>query len=307
MKNQRILDNAGNYLCTIGMAGEKIYFSLIPFAVSVIVLILFHSLWGSSVSFVFDKLADVGLKRDMLDQGEFVIQCINYAWIVSALIVFWQRERGAVDFMQNAFMYTYYLLVAFAAVGKLVADLLNHNIEKGALQIAIYVAGFIGYFVIVCVVGVIATILCAPQAIALALMVGIPLDLGLIYFRSQKIAETQCWKATLDTLQDVDLENEVFEVQLTESGVYFVNPDNRVMNCVSFASHDYPNLDYWTRKIYIAMLMQKLPKGYYVESLNEMFVAENISLKTKLHRDETIRRKSAQQENKRRRSEGKTW
>lgn len=307
MKKQNFLDTAGNYLCTIGMSGEKIYISLLPFVGSVLVLLLFHSLWGTVSGFVLDKMTALKMGKSIIDQAEFFVRCVGYAWAVAAVLMFWQRERGSVNAMQNTVSAVYYLSIAFSVVGKVALDILDHNIEKKPLSIVLYVVTTVLFLVVICVAGVLATLFCAPQAIALALMVGIPLNLAVIYFRSQKIAQTQCWKDTLECMEQNSMEDEVFEVQLTDSGVYFVNPENRVISCVSFASRDYPNLNYWARKVYIAMIMQHLPKGYEAESLNNMFVAENIALKTRLHRDETIRRRSNHKENKRRRSEGKSW
>jgi len=307
MKKQRLLDTIGNYLCTIGLSGEKIYISIIPFVVSILVFLLFRSGWNGFADALLDKVAALKMDESILEHAQFLLKCTSIAMFFAMLLMFWQRAIGSVNAMQNAVSAVYFLTVAFSVIGKVVVDILDKNIEKDLLPLLLYIVTTVVFLVVVCIVGVICTVLCAPQAIALAMMIGIPLDLLVIFIRSKKIAETRCWKDTLACMENCDLENEVYEVQLTESGVYFVNPDNRVITCVNFASRDFPHLNYWARKVYIAMLMKEMPKGYVVESLNNMFVAVNYSLKRRLNRDDASRRRNDLKENRRRRSEGKTW
>lgn len=287
-----LLDQFGNYLCALGNSAEKIAYLIIPLVIALLVLVLFAQITAAVVPPLADAVKKLELTETMKQDVDLILTSARLAWLAGGLMMLWQRQRGAVNAIQTSVSTIFYLTIAFSMIAKIFSDITGHHIKTDGLGLVLYLVTLIVILVVLCLIALLATVLGTPIAVASALIVGVGFDLLFNYFRAESIRTSKCFREIKETMGEINVESEISEVQLIDSGIYFVNPAARVVRRVDFADYEFAPLNMWTLKPFMAQIMRELPDGYTLESLKNMWVANNTELLNKLAEMEATQRRA---------------
>lgn len=287
-----LLDQFGNYLCVLGNSAEKIAFLVIPLVVALLVLVFFAQITTAVVPPLADAVKKLELTETIVKDIDVILGAAKWSWLLGGLMMLWQRQRGAVNAIQTTISTIFYLTIAFGMIGKIYLDVTGYQIKTDGLGLVLYLVTMIIVLVAVCLIAVLATVLGTPIAVSGALIVGVGFDLLFNYFRAQEIRSSKCFQEIKQAMNEINVESEISEVQLIDSGIYFVNPAARVVRRIDFADYDVAALNMWTQKPFMAQVMKELPEGYTLESLKNMLVANNTVLLNKLAEMEVTQRRA---------------
>ncbi len=281
-KKSSLLDRLGNYLCTLGTSQDGAVALIAPLAILALVFSMLLALTLSIVPPIEEAVSALGLSDSMQDYIDTVKNGILWAWIISGGIMLWHRYRGAINAIQVTIPACFYLTVALTFLGKLYYDLTNDQIETEGLGLVIYIVSMIGLFVIFSIISALATVIGVPLAISAAVVVGVCIDLLVNYIYGESVKSTPCYQALKEAIKEINLKKDILEVQLIDTGVYFVNPAAKIVSRVHFSKYEFKSLNLWTRKPFLSLVMKLLPSGYKLESLDDMWVATNSKLLAKV-------------------------
>lgn len=287
-RNNGLMDRLGNYLCALGISNVKIEHLIIPLAGMILLITVFAMIANSLADFGSNLLLGFGLTENMSSYIEMTAKSLHWSWFIGGAIMFWLRFRGTVNALQTSVNAVFYVAIVLCVIGKFTMDYQAGSIDTESLGLVFYAVSFIGSLIGFCIVTVVATLVGAPIYISAAVLAGLAIDILLAQIFKNTYTNTAFFTALRSITNDVDLRKQIAEVQLVDSGVYFVNPAAKVVRRIHFSQYHAKDLNLFTRKIFLMHLMKLLPVGYHVDALVNMWVANNTKLQHRLSQSDAV-------------------